>query len=155
MARFHLVFGLVLFVIFLVTGQYMRADFPDKEAIDQTLRVLMRSRHIYILFSALIHIGLGLYFIPRVGTWRKALQYSGSAVLLGSSILLVIAFIQETYSFGVFSELSRYGIYTSLAGVGLHLVSALPTLAIERSVAESSGATANGKRDACDRIYVK
>ncbi|MEQ1763144.1 MAG: hypothetical protein ABL984_08370 [Pyrinomonadaceae bacterium] len=125
MSRVHLVFGLLLFVVFLVTGQYMRADFPDKEAIDQTLRVLMRSRHIYILFSAMIHIGLGLYFTSRFETWRKALQYAGSAVLMASSILLVIAFVQETYEFGAFSELSRYGIYTSLAGIGLHLIAAV------------------------------
>ena len=124
MSRLHLIFGLLLFVVFLITGQYMRADFPDKEAIDQSLRLLMRSRHIYILFSAFIHIGLGLYFIPRAEKWRKTLQYGGSIVLMASSILLVVAFIQETYAFRAFSELSRFGIYTSLAGVGLHLLAA-------------------------------
>ena len=121
MSRVHLIFGLLLFVVFLITGQYMRADFPDKDAIDQTLRVLMRSRHIYILFSALIHVGLGLYFVPRIETWRKSVQYAGSVVLMASSILLVIAFVQETYTFGAFSELSRYGIYSSLASLALHV----------------------------------
>ena len=124
MARVHLIFGLFLFVVFLVTGQYMRADFPDKEAIDQSLRLLMRSRHIYILFSALIHIALGLYFVPRAGPWRQACQYAGSAVLAVSSVLLVTAFIRETYTIAAFSDLSRFGIYTSLAGVGLHLFAA-------------------------------
>ena len=125
MSRVHLVFGLLLFVIFLITGQYMRADFPDKEAIDQSLRLLMRSRHIYILFSAFIHIALGIYFVPRTGQWRKACQYAGSAILAVSSILLVAAFVRETYSLAAFSDLSRFGIYTSLAGVGLHLIAAL------------------------------
>jgi hypothetical protein len=123
MARLHLAFGLLLFVVFLITGQYMRADFPDKEAIDQSLRLLMRSRHIYILFSALIHVALGLYLNVPTAAWRRVVQYTGSAVLFASSIILVIAFIQETYAFGVFSELSRYGIYTSLAGIGLHVIS--------------------------------
>lgn len=125
MARLHLIFGLVMFVVFLVTGQYMRADFPDKEAIDQSLRILMRSRHIYILFSSFIHIGLGLYLTTRTTAWRKMLQYSGSVMLTVSSVLLVTAFVQETYAYSAFSELSRYGIYTSLAGVGLHLVAAI------------------------------
>jgi hypothetical protein len=125
MARVHVAFGLLLFVVFLITGQYMRADFPDKEAIDQSLRLLMRSRHIYILFSALIHIVLGLYFLPRTHTWRRAVQDAGSALLIVSSILLVTAFVRETYSLAAFSDLSRFGIYTSLAGVGLHLVAAL------------------------------
>ena len=125
MSRVHLIFGLLLFVVFLITGQYMRADFPDKDAIDQTLRILMRSRHIYILFSALIHIGLGAYFIPRMATWRRSLQYAGSALLLLSSGLLVSAFVHETYTLVAFSDLSRFGIYTSLAGIAFHLISAL------------------------------
>jgi len=125
MSRLHLIFGLLLFVVFLITGQYMRADFPDKDPIDPTLRVLNRSRHIHIPFSALIHIALGIYFTTRVVNWRRSLQYAGSTVLMASSILLVIAFVQETYSFAAFSELSRFGVYTSLAGIGLHLIAAL------------------------------
>ena len=125
MSRLHLIFGLLLFVVFLITGQYMRADFPDKEAMDQYLRLLMRSRHIYILFSAFMHIGLGLYFAPSANVWRRTLQYTGSAILLTSSILLTIAFVYESYSLSALSDVSRFGIYTSLAGVGLHLIAAL------------------------------
>jgi cytochrome b subunit of formate dehydrogenase len=61
MARAHLLFGIIIFIVFLVTGKFMRADFPDKEIIAQEFRLLMRSRHIYILLSSLIHILLGLY----------------------------------------------------------------------------------------------
>ena len=71
----HLIFGLVLFIVFTQTGEYMRVDFPDKDAISQELRILMRSRHIYILFSALIHLALGVYLQMRPGTARKLLQY--------------------------------------------------------------------------------
>ena len=118
----HLIFGFVLFIVFTQTGAYMRADFPDKEAISQDLRILMRSRHIYILFSALIHLALGVYLQMRPGVARTILQYAGSVVLFSSSILLVWAFFVETYSLQHFSDISRYGIYTSLAGVGLHLI---------------------------------
>ena len=38
----HLVFGVLLFFVFTTTGSYMRADFPDKDAIPQELRLLMR-----------------------------------------------------------------------------------------------------------------
>ena len=103
----------------------MRADFPDKEALDQGFRFLMRSRHIYILFSALIHVALGLYFVRRVEAWRHVVQYIGSAILILSSILLVTAFARETYAFAAYSDISRFGIYSSLFGVGLHLIAAL------------------------------
>lgn len=122
MKWFHLIFGLVLFIVFTQTGEYMRVDFPDKEAISQELRILMRSRHIYILFSALIHLALGVYLQMRPGTTRKLLQYSGSVVLFVSSVLLFWAFVVETYSLQHFSDISRYGIYTSLAGVILHVL---------------------------------
>lgn len=121
----HLVFGSILFFVFTVTGSYMRADFPDKEAIPPELRLLMRSRHIYILFSALLHLTLAAYV--RTGPFKPAriMQFAGSALLSISSFYLVRAFIVETYSAQTFSDLSRSGIYASLAGVVLHLLGGL------------------------------
>jgi hypothetical protein len=119
---FHLIFGLVLFVVFTQTGEYMRVDFPDKEAISQELRVLMRSRHIYILFSALIHLSLGVYLRMNARPWQKVLQYGGSLLLTAAGVVLVWAFITETYHFQGYSDFSRNGIYLSLAGVGMHLI---------------------------------
>jgi hypothetical protein len=127
MAWFHLIFGILLFVVFTQTGKYMRTDFPDKDAIPQELRILMRSRHIYILFSALIHMALGIYLRLRPARWRKVVQVVGSVVLVLSSGLLVWAFVVETYSLRHFSDLSRYGIYTSLAGIVLHLIGGVRT----------------------------
>jgi hypothetical protein len=122
MKRVHLIIGLLVFVAFVVTGRYMRLDFPDKDAISPELRILMRSRHIYILFSALIHLGLGIYIQIRGPLAQRVLQYAGSLVLILSSVLLIRAFVVETYSLQHFSNISRYGIYTALAGIGLHLL---------------------------------
>lgn len=119
---FHLIFGLLLFVVFAVTGKFMRVDFPDKDVIPQDLRLLMRSRHIYILFSALIHLVLGTYLTMSTDMRIKLLQYAGSFLLTVSSVFLVWAFVTETYSLQHFSDISRNGIYTALAGVGLHLL---------------------------------
>jgi hypothetical protein len=119
---FHLVLGLLLFVVFAVTGRYMRVDFPDKDVIDQSLRLLMRSRHIYILFNALIHLALGVYMTLRPPLWQKVLQFLGSAALVSASVLLVWAWRVETYELQHFSDLSRDGIYLSLTGIGLHLI---------------------------------
>lgn len=118
---FHLIFGFLLFIVFTVTGRFMRVDFPDKDAISPELRVLMRSRHIYILFSALIHLVLGVYLRMSADTRLRLLQYAGSLILVASSVYLVWAFITETYTLQHFSDLSRNGIYMALAGVGLHL----------------------------------
>lgn len=123
MSYAHLIFGIVLFVVFLVTGRFMRADFPDKDIIPQELRLLMRSRHIYILLSSLIHILLGLYLQMHENFWRKYLQMFGSILLFSASLLLVWAFVFETYAAQHFSDISRYGLYASLAGTIFHLLS--------------------------------
>ena len=118
----HLIFGIVLFLVFTQTGSFMRADFPDKDAIPQDFRLLMRSRHIYILFSALIHMALGAYLQMNPHWWRRVMQYAGSLLLTAASVLLVWAFITETYTLQTYSDFSRNGIYLSLAGTGLNLI---------------------------------
>ena len=122
MKRLHISVGFVMFVIFTITGQYMRADFPDKDVIPPEFRILMRSRHIYILFSALIHLALGIYTQLSRDRWQQIIQLIGSSVLVASSILLVAAFVMETYAYQQFTDISRYGIYTSLWGIGFHLI---------------------------------
>ena len=125
MSYVHLIFGLIVFIVFVTTGRYMRVDFPDKDVIPQELRLLMRSRHIYILFSALIYLALGVYLQIRPQLWRRILQYGGSAVLIASSVILVWAWYAETYTLQHSSDISRNGIYASLWGIGLHLIGGL------------------------------
>jgi hypothetical protein len=84
--------------------------------------LLLRSRHIYIVFCSLIHLVLGVYLQIRPQSWRKILQYVGSALLASSALLLVFAFVQENYYLQHFSALSAFGVFSSLAGVGLHVI---------------------------------
>lgn len=126
MGKAHLFFGIVVFITFLITGRFMRADFPDKEIISQEFRLLMRSRHIYILLSSFIHILLGLYLALSPEKTRKILQISGSFFLFAGTILLIYAFFYETYTTKYYSDLSRLGLYTTLTGTILHLLSAVP-----------------------------
>jgi hypothetical protein len=122
MKWFHLIFGIALFFVFTTTGSYMRADFPDKDAIPQDLRLLMRSRHIYILFAALMHLCLGVYVQLRPILLQKIIQITASSVLTLASIMLVYAWYIETYDLQHFSNTSRYGIYLSLTAVVLHVI---------------------------------
>lgn len=126
MKWFHLVFGLILFVVFAITGGYMGVDFPDKDVISQELRLLMRSRHIYILFNALVHLVLGVYLQIRPRLWQRFTQYGGSIALTAASVFLVLAWRTETYELQHFSDLSRWGIYLSLVCVVLHLIGGVP-----------------------------
>ncbi len=100
----------------------MRVDFPDKDIIPQEFHLLMRPRHIYILFSSFIHILLEVYLQIETRIWRKTLQLFGSALLIAGSVFLVWEFVYETYQTRHFSEASRWGIYLSLGGTIRHVV---------------------------------
>jgi uncharacterized membrane protein len=121
MSYLHLIFGIAVFIIFLITGKFMRVDFPDKDIIPQDFRLLMRSRHIYILLSGFIHILLGLYLQTAKQRWRNILQVFGSLMLFAGTITLVCAFFYETYTTQTYSESSRSGLYLTLAGTLIHL----------------------------------
>jgi len=123
-----LVLGLLLFVIFTITGRYMRLDFPDKDLISPELRILMRSRHLYIFFDSMILVALGLYFQLKTDAVRRTLQIAGSAFLGLSAVMLVWAWYVESYELQHFSNISRYGIYSTLAGIGFHLLANIPPM---------------------------
>lgn len=118
----HVILGIAVFIIFLITGQFMDAYFPDKDAMSSDLRLLARSRHIYILFSALIHLSLGVYLRMHPQRWRKILQFAGSFFLTLGSVLLIWAFTTEVFQTRQFSDLSRYGVIISAIGVLLHAI---------------------------------
>ena len=56
MKRFHLIFGLTVLVVFLLTGQYMDRFHYHLMYMADGPRMLYRTRHIFILMSGLVLI---------------------------------------------------------------------------------------------------
>lgn len=74
-------------------------------------------------------MALGVYMQLRPQTWPKVVEIAGSIALVAASVLLVWAWRVETYDLQQFSNLSREGIYLSLAGVGLHVIGGVSSVA--------------------------
>lgn len=126
MRRLHLYTGWLALLIFVLSGLYLRLHpFPGTAAYNAA-HLLRRSRHIYILAAALLHLMLGLYLTPQPAGWRRILQTLGSALLVLSTTLLVLAFIVEPRQ-GFQPEMwrSRTGLITLLLGSVAHVLSAL------------------------------
>ena len=123
MKRFHLIFGLLLVIAFLLTGQYMDRVHQHLAYMADGPRMLYRSRHIYILLSGLINLGIGSYFKYRVGTPRRTVQLLGSLFITIASILFVFAFFYEPRLAGLENPLAGKGMYLIAAGVLLHFFS--------------------------------
>lgn len=123
MKRIHLIFGLFVLIVFLLTGQYMDRHYNHLAGMPDAPRLLYRTRHIFILLSGLINVGLGAYLNVRQDCWRKILQRLGSSLILVAPLLFLAGFIYEPRWSGLHTPLSHWGTYTITAGTFCHWLS--------------------------------
>lgn len=125
MKRFHIIFGLVAVVIFLLTGQYMDHYLGHLAGMPDGPRMLYRTRHIFILLAALLNLGIGAYFTLRPSQAGRITQVIGSVLIVISTVLFLVGFIYEPKLAGLETPYSHWGMYLILAGTLLHLLSGL------------------------------
>jgi hypothetical protein len=125
MRRFHLIFGLTLVVIFLLTGQYMDRFFHHLQDMEDGPRMLYRSRHIYILMSGMIQLGIGSYFHYRLHPWLRIVQVLGSILITIASIIFVVAFFYEPALAHLYAPLTKFAVIVTAVGMLLHLLGSL------------------------------
>ncbi|HMG74284.1 MAG TPA: hypothetical protein VK582_12350 [Pyrinomonadaceae bacterium] len=125
MRKVHLTFGIFVLIVFLLTGQYMDKYYNHMVGVPDGIRLLYRTRHIFILLSGLTNLGIGAYFTYRLEFWRKALQMVGSGLTLLSPFLYLVAFFYEPGLGNLHTPLSHWGTYCIAAGVLLHVLSSL------------------------------
>jgi Na+-driven multidrug efflux pump len=125
MKLLHLIIGIVVVIIFLLTGQYLRFYYPHMEEVNDGMRMLFRSRHIYLLLAGLLNICVGTYFSYRRERWRRALQVTGSVLLLVPPFVLLAAFFYEPGLPNLQRMFTLPAIQALLAGTLLHLLSGL------------------------------
>jgi hypothetical protein len=123
MKRFHFIFGISMFAAFLLTGQYMDKFHNHLEGAEIGVRMLYRTRHIFILLASLMHLALGLYCHARAGQWQRWLQRTGSAALVGGSLLMIVGFFSEAKARDLTTPFSHWAMYLSLLGIVLHIFS--------------------------------
>ena len=112
-----------MLVVFLLTGQYMDRFHEHLRYTPDGPRMLYRTRHIFILLSGLLHLGIGSYFLYRTQTWRRSLQFVGSALLTVAPVLFTIGFFYEPHLQGLYAPLSKKAIIMLAVGTLLHVVS--------------------------------
>jgi hypothetical protein len=123
MRRFHVIFGVLVVIAFLLTGQYMDKFYNHLAGMADGPRLLYRTRHIFILLSGLLHLAIGTYFVYRRERWRWILQLLGSLMITVASLLFIVAFFQEPKLTGLYTPLSHKGMYLIAVGMLLHLFS--------------------------------
>ena len=122
MKRFHLGFGAFFLLVFVLTGQYMDHVHGHLDGMDVGPRLLYRTRHIFILFVALLHLALGTYLQPGSRPTRLLGQWVGSSLIALSGGLFVAGFVYEPGWRDLHTPFTHWGAYSVLAGVLLHAV---------------------------------
>jgi hypothetical protein len=123
MKLLHQITGILFIVIFLLTGQYMDFYYPHMDGVGDGTRMMLRSRHIYILLAGLVNLGIGVYFIRQRERWRLLLQLTGSGLLLIAPLLLTGAFFYEPTLPHMPRPLTLPAIVSLLTGTLFHLIS--------------------------------
>jgi len=117
--------GLAAVVLFAATGVYMHVRYDHLRGMDDATRLLFRSTHIYLLFSGLLNLALGLYLAPATSALPRRLQQLGSVMVLLGPLLLLAAFLREPFLGGLLRPFTRPAVYTALVGMGLHWLASL------------------------------
>lgn len=125
MKTFHLVFGLLVVITFVLSGQYMDRYLAHLEFTPDLPRMLYRSRHIYILLAGLLNLGLGAYVNLAAERWRLALQLLGSFLITIATVLFVVAFMLEPARGSLHTPYSGRAMYLILDGTLLHVIGSL------------------------------
>ena len=125
MKRFHLIFGLLAVIAFLLTGKYMDHSLGHLREMPDGPRMLYRTRHIFILLAGLLNLGIGTYFRPRALQERRIMQMLGSVFIVLATMLFVAGFFHEPKLADLDTPLSHWGMYAIFAGTFLHLLSGL------------------------------
>jgi hypothetical protein len=108
--------GLATVAAFLGTGVYMRMNFPEAYGGNETIHVLYRTNHIYLLASGLLNVALGVYLVRQPSGWRRRIQTVGSFLVLGAPFILMTAFITEAPDISSARHLTTLGILSLTTG---------------------------------------
>jgi hypothetical protein len=102
----HFGLGVAAFALFVLTGQYMHWILDHLRGMPDGPRLMYRTSHIYLLWSALLN------------------TLVGSLLLLAGPFLLTASFLLESEHADLFRPAARLAIQLALAGTVLHAVAA-------------------------------
>jgi uncharacterized membrane protein YoaK (UPF0700 family) len=120
----NLTIGIIVVILFAVTGQLMRHYYNNAEAADVE-RLYRRSRHLLLLLSGLMQGGIGVYIQAHQHKFSNTLQWVATALMTIGSSSLIYAFFYEIPHEIIKTPISRLAMYILLASAVLHLGSSV------------------------------
>ncbi|MEZ5429356.1 MAG: hypothetical protein R2747_24115 [Pyrinomonadaceae bacterium] len=120
---FYLLAGIGGFLFFTWTGRYLLFSYPDKESLDMGFRVMLRSRHIFLLLFSLLEIGIGVYIRPAGGMILQGVQILATLLIISAHASFAYGFFYETAVETIpQTPVIHQAAYLAVAGIFLHLL---------------------------------
>ncbi len=120
LGKIHFYFGIIIIIIFLLTGQYMHHNFDHLKDMELMNRALFRAGHLYILLFGLINVSLGIHFRISKTKYIKLIQLFGSAIIFIATFLVIYGFFTELPTEQIERPITRNSLYLILFGVSVH-----------------------------------
>jgi len=123
---FYLSLGIVGFVIFIWTGRILRFGYPVKEDLDMGFRVMLRSRHIFLLLFSLTELGIGTYIQQSANRIRLGIQTLATILIVAAHVLFLNGFFNEVNVESIpETPVIHWATYLAVAGILLHLATTI------------------------------
>ena len=119
MKKLHLITGLIMIVVFVLTGQYLLRILTPFDGVLDGNRMMYRASHVYLLMSASVNVIAGCYYKSLPRSLPALAQKGGSLLLLLSQPVLLLAFIFEPANNIVDRPYTLTGCILLLTGVFL------------------------------------
>lgn len=95
MKTIHFISGLLIILIFIGTGQYLKFTLPPFDGTLDGNRMMYRASHVYLMMSGAINMIAGCYFTQFKTSIQIWAQRIGSIMILLSQPVLFLAFVIE------------------------------------------------------------
>ena len=118
--QMHVFFGLAGLIAVALEGQYMHWLLNHLHGMPDGPRLLYRSAHLYLFWSAAVNLMLGIYLAKAASVLGRRLQIIGSCAILSGPVLLCVAFFVEPGLVGLSRPWARLAIYLAVTGVACH-----------------------------------
>lgn len=120
LGKIHFIGGIIVIIIFLLSGQYMDHNFNHLYDMELMNRALFRAGHLYILLFGLINVSLGTHFKTSETSIIKKIQLIGSVIIFMATFLVIYGFFTELPTEEIERPLTRISLYLILLGVSVH-----------------------------------
>lgn len=121
LARLHVAVGAIGLLAFAVTGQYMAIVLRGLAEMPDGPRMLYRSAHLYLMWSSLLNLFVGVHFAAAASKGARTVQTVASGMLLAGPVLILVGFFVESPANDFDRLYSGVANYLALGGALLHL----------------------------------